>query len=96
MRPRYMSNHRKDKSEPQIWDALEKAGFMVWDIMPCDLLTWRIDKGWKPLECKTPYGKEDPKARLDKRQVAQIEFLQATGCPIVLSPEQALRALGVA
>lgn len=87
---------KRDLSEPEIISALEKAGFKVWNYLPVDLLTWRIDKGFRPLECKTPYGKESPKARLDKRQKAQIEFLQVTGCPLVLTPEQALRALGVA
>lgn len=87
---------KRDKSEPEIISALETAGFRVWNYLPVDLLTWRTDKGWMPLECKTPYGKANPKARLDKRQTAQIEFLQATGCPLVLTPEQALRALGVA
>lgn len=89
-----MTNHRKDASEPGIRSALEEAGFQVWDILPCDLLTWRIDKGWKPLECKSPYLKGETKYRLDKRQIKQIEFLQITGCPLAFSPEQALKVLG--
>lgn len=93
MRARYRPMHRKDLSEPAIVDALEKAGFKVWDKLPCDLLTWRIDKGFKPVECKTPYGLQG-KRKIDKRQVKQIEFLQITGCPIALTPEQALRAVG--
>lgn len=94
MKPRYMTNHRKDLSEGPILEALEKAGFLVWDHLPTDLLTWRIDKGWLPIEAKTPYGKEGKQA-VDKRQQKQIEFLQATGCPIALTAEQALRAVGV-
>lgn len=89
-----MTNHRKDLSESDIVKALRAAGFQVWDKLPCDLLTWRIDKGWLPLEAKTPYGKEGKRV-IDKRQEKQIEFLQVTGCPIVLTPEQALRAVGV-
>ena len=95
MRPWYLANHRKDTVEPKIVEALKAAGFQVWDMLPTDLLTWRPDLGWKPLECKTPYGKASPKARIDKRQQKQIEFLELTGCPVVLSPEQALRELGV-
>ena len=86
---------KRDKSEPEIISALEKAGFMVWNYLPVDLLTWRIDKGFKPLECKTPYnGDGTQKKRKDQQK--QIEFLQLTGCPLVLTPEQALKALGVA
>lgn len=94
MRPRYLTQHRKDLSEPGIVSALEQAGFTVWDSLPCDLLVWRIDKGFRLLEAKSPYGKEG-KQRKRNDQNSQVEFLQMTGTPVVLTPEQALRAVGV-
>ena len=91
MRPRYLANHAKDLSEPDIRDALEKAGFQVWDVLPCDLLTWRADRGFQTLECKTPT--KAGKQRKRKDQKAQDEFLALTRTPVALSPQEALRAL---
>jgi hypothetical protein len=45
------------------------------------------------MEAKTGRGKKLAVYR-DKRQEAQSEFLDSTGCPIVRTPEEALRALG--
>lgn len=93
---------KRDDSQPGIVEALEKARVKVWIIgQPCDLLCyyWSKEVGrflWQTLECKTPYGVKDPKAVVDPRQVKQIKFLQDTGTPIVLTPDQALRALGIA
>lgn len=89
---------RRDTSEGPIIDALERAGFHVYQLdEPCDLLLWRPDMGpgnFRMLEVKTPYGKKAPKARTDKRQEAQMNFIQTTGTPIVTTPLEALRAVG--
>lgn len=45
------------------------------------------------MECKTPYGKKAPKARVDKRQAAQLAFLAETDTHIATTPQEALRAL---
>lgn len=92
---------RADTTQQAIVDALRADGCLVYVIgKPCDLLVRYWSKTlrqylWLPMECKTPYGKKDPKARLDKRQTEQIEFLQTTGIPIVLTPEQARKAIAV-
>lgn len=88
----YRRDAKRDASEPDIVDALEKAGFHVWRRLPIDLLTWRYDKGFQPLEVKTPTKTGKRRARSD--QEAQDAFLALTGCPIALTPEDALRALG--
>jgi hypothetical protein len=92
MRPRYFANHRKDASEGEIADALERAGFLVWDKLPVDLLTWRADLGFQLLECKTPT--KTGKRRKRKDQADQAEFLTLTKTPVALTPEAALLLLG--
>lgn len=80
---------RRDENEKVIVDALEKAGVHVWRLhTPCDLLCWRLGKLYT-LEVKVP------EARPRKDQEAQIEFLRVTGTPIVRTPDDALRAVGV-
>lgn len=86
---------RIDKSQPDIVEALHKAGWDVWVISwPVDLLCWKAGHGFKVLECKTLYGKRNPKPITDKRQKEQIEFLKLTGAPIVCTPMEALLAVG--
>ena len=78
---------RRDIAEGPIVDALERIGAQVWRLKePCDLLV-KYRGRWQPLEVKTP------KARKDKRQVKQNDFLAMSGCPIVKTPEQALAAI---
>ncbi len=85
---------KRDKSEPAIIQALEQVGAEVWALdKPCDLLTLYRGR-WQPLEVKTPYGKREPKARVDKRQVEQNEFLASTRIPVVTTPLEALQAIG--
>ena len=85
---------RTDTTQEAIVKALRAAGWLVWVISkPCDLLCWKAGR-FQALEVKTPYGKKQPKARTDKRQKEQIEFLQATGAPVVTSPMEALLAVG--
>lgn len=91
---------RTDVTQERIVKALRDAGCQVYLIgQPCDLLVrywsnvFRLFM-WQTMECKTPYGKKDPKARVDKRQEDQALFLQQTGTPIVLTPDQALRLVG--
>jgi hypothetical protein len=91
VRPRYLTQHRKDTSEPDIREALEKAGFTVFDYLPCDLLCFRPDVGIKTLECKTPT--KTGKQRKRKDQKKQDEFLKLTKTPVVLTPEAAIRAI---
>ena len=85
---------RRDLCEPEIVEALEAAGWLVWQLdRPCDLLCYKSAKGFKTLECKTGRGKRLTIAK-DKRQREQAEFLVITATPIVRTPEEALRALG--
>jgi len=88
---------KRDASEGPIIDALEIAGFHVWQLdRPCDLLVWRPDMGaghFRSLEVKTPYGKS-AKARKRNDQEEQTAFVETTGTPVVTTPMEALRALG--
>jgi hypothetical protein len=89
---RFALPNARDKSEPAIIEALKKAGFQVWTKLPCDLLTWRPDKGFQLLENKTPTKTGKRRKRTD--QEAQDAFIRLTGTPVVLTPEDALKALG--
>lgn len=90
---------RVDKTQKAIKKQLEDAHIRVWEMEePCDLLLrfWcerHHDYCWQPLEIKTPHGKKDPKARADKRQIEQQEFLLSTQTPAVTSFAEAWRAL---
>ena len=88
-------NAKTDTVQSSIVEGLEKLGVRVWVIrLPCDLLCW-FRGVWQPLEVKTPYGKKQPKARMDKRQKAQLDFLRETQTPVVTSLDEALTALGI-
>lgn len=89
-RPNYA--RKRDTSEPDIVEALEKAGFRVWRELPVDLLVYRPDTGIRLLENKTPT--KTGKRRKRKDQQAQDDFVKLTGTPVVLTPEAALEALG--
>lgn len=88
---------KRDTSEGPIIDALEIAGFHVWQLdRPCDLLLWRPDMGpgnFRALEVKTPSGRRG-KARKRNDQEEQTAFVETTGTPIVTTPMEALRAMG--
>ena len=89
---------KRDASEPDIVDALQKAGCTVWRDLPVDLLVRKPGDppGWlRVMECKTltPTGKVQRAAK--GRREAQELFIAATGCPVVGTPEQALEAVGV-
>lgn len=92
---------RIDASQAAIVEGLQKAGVRVEIIgKPVDLLCryWsnrHRDFIWMPVEVKTPYGKKQPKARVDPRQEAQRRFLAETGVPVVTSLDEALRALRI-
>lgn len=92
MRPRYLAQHAKDLAEPAIRDALNEAGFHVFDRLPVDLLTWRADKGFQLLEIKTPTPAGQRPKRTD--QQAQQAFLALTGVAVVMDAESALKAVG--
>lgn len=87
---------RTDTSQKPIVEALRAAGWTVWVIgWPCDLLLWKAGRGFRTMECKTPYN-ADGTMRKRKDQEEQVEFIQLTGTPIALTPEQALRLVGSA
>ena len=95
MIPRYAK--RRDLAEKPIMDALEQVGFHVWQRDEPDLMV-RKD-GWPPgmvqlLEVKTGRGKKLTVVQ-DKRQEAQRNFIATTGTPIVRTPLEALKAVGV-
>lgn len=86
---------RTDKTQAEIVEAIKKAGWSVWIIgRPVDLLCWRPDRGFRCLECKTAQGKKNPKARIDKRQKEQNDFIETTGTGRVCTAFEALLALG--
>jgi len=80
---------KRDRSEPEIVQALEAAGVRVWRDLPVDLLVYRSawGPGWyRCLEVKTP---GEPKHSA-KRCKAQDEFIRDTGAIIVKTPSEAL------
>ena len=89
---------RRDKSEPKIVEALEKAGWEVHRELPVDLLCLkRIDSDHvavRLLEAKTARGKRNPKARVRKDQVEQNEFCERWNIPKPTTPFEALLAVG--
>ena len=84
---------RRDAAEPDIVKALHAAGFRTWRHLPVDLLVWRADRGFAVLEVKTPTRTGKRRSRRD--QEAQAAFIADTGCPVVLTPLDALQALKV-
>jgi hypothetical protein len=82
---------RRDSNEGPIIQALEAAGFHVWQF---DLIDLAIRKdSWAPgmlqvLEVKRPGEKTR------KSQTRQTNFLSATKAPIVRTPLEALKAVG--
>jgi hypothetical protein len=88
---------RKDVAQRDIIHALEQAGCEVFVTeRPWDLLVrrhlWR--PGWvMGLEVKTPQPNGKPRKRTD--QGAQAQVLERCGVPIVTTPMEALRAVGI-
>lgn len=82
---------KRDIAEPEIVAALLRAGFAVWRELPVDLLVWRPDKGFHLLEIKTPT--KTGKRRKRKDQKIQDGFVALTSTSVVLTAEDALRAL---
>ena len=87
---------KRDISEAPIIEALEKAGYDVWQLdYPCDLA---CRKDYWPkgvvqfLECKTGRGKA-LRTHQDPRQATQAAFLERSGTPVVKTPEEALDAV---
>lgn len=86
---------RRDRNEPDIIEAVAKAGWSCWRLdRPCDLLVWKEGRGFMALEVKVPHGKKSPKAVIDKRQEEQNDFLARTNAARVTTAEEALRFLG--
>ena len=85
---------RTDASQKAIVDALRRAGWDGWVIgEPCDLLCWKASRGFRTLECKTPF-KKDGSPRKRKDQHKQDEFIALTGTRRACTPFEALLALG--
>jgi hypothetical protein len=78
---------RRDDTEPDIVDALQKAGWKVWRELPVDLLLWHPVKGYRTLEAKSE-GKP-----LVPKKGPQEAFIALTGCPIVNNGEDAIKAV---
>jgi len=84
---------RKDESQDAIVKAIRAAGWLCFVLHePADLLCWKPGKGWQMLECKTPT--KTGKQRKRKDQELQKQFLELTGTRVVLTPFEALLALG--
>ena len=81
---------KRDLSEPAIVAALESIGAKVYRELPVDLLV-HFRGRFYCLEVKTPTP--SGKTPKDKRQIAQNEFIELTGTPVVATPEAALEAL---
>lgn len=81
-------NARRDDTEPAIVAALEKAGWQVWRKLHVDLLCYHAATDtYRPLECKST-GKP-----LKPKKGPQKAFIDATGCPIVNTPEMAIESV---
>ena len=79
---------KRDLSEPAIVDALQKLGALVYRELPVDLLVFYRGR-FMVLECKT----EGQPKHSRKRCKGQDDFIKATGCPVVKTPEMALTAV---
>jgi hypothetical protein len=84
---------RKDESQDAIVKAIRAAGWLCFVMHePCDLLAWKEGKGWRVLECKTPTKTGKRRKRVDQK--VQDQFLALTKTPVVMTPFEALLALG--
>ena len=84
---------KKDESQEAIVKAIRAAGWLCFiQHEPCDLFCWKEGKGWRALECKTPTKTGKRRKRMD--QALQDQFLELTKTPVVLTPFEALLALG--
>jgi hypothetical protein len=91
-------NAKRDKSEPAIVQALEKAGWEVHRKLTVDLLCLKrtVDGQvqMKLLEVKTAQGKRNPKAPVRKDRQVQNEFCERWSVPKPTTPMEALLAVG--
>lgn len=84
-------NPTRDLAEPDIVDALKKAGWDVYRDLPIDLLCIKGSKV-KLLEVKTPTA--TGKRRKRKDQPEQDAFIAKYEVPVVMTPIDALLAVG--
>ena len=77
---------RRDANEPEIVQALEKAGYIVHRIgEPGDLLIWNPSSlSWHVQEVKTPGGRLTPKQKQYREDHPRVDI------PIVETAEQSL------
>lgn len=90
---------RKDSSQEAIVKALRQAGCKVEIIgRPVDLLVryWSsIHRHflWTPMECKTPTKTGKRRKRTDQEK--QDAYIEENCVPVVKTPDEALRAVGL-
>ena len=78
---------RTDTVQADIVTDMRKAGIEVWIIgRPVDLLT-RCRGHYLPVELKSTKPTHAP----DPRQKEQLEFIAATGCPVVRTAQEAIQ-----
>jgi hypothetical protein len=87
---------QRDANEPEIVEALRKAGcFVILQDTPCDLIVCRHGRNYL-LEVKLPYGARGGASR-SQLTPAQVKFqsdIEGKGCfHVVRSPEEALEVL---
>ena len=83
---------RRDEAEEPIVNALEAIGCLVYKDLPGDLLIHRPSwgKGWfRVQEVKTG------KAKTQRKQKRQKDFLEDTGCAVVRSIEDSFKDINV-
>jgi len=80
---------RRDANEPEIFRALELKGYLPHRIgSPGDLLVWNWDsRTWVVLEVKMPDGRLTPKQKTYREKYPDVDI------PIVLTPEESIRAV---
>jgi hypothetical protein len=77
---------RRDANEAEILKVLRQCGVLTWQSLPIDIL-WFYRGKLGAMEIKD--GNKPPSARM--LTPPEREFIEATGSPVVLSIEDALR-----
>jgi hypothetical protein len=92
---KYRKDAKRDEAEPDVVKALKKAGWDVHRDLPIDLLCLKREGNLvkvRLLEVKTPT--KTGKRRKRKDQEEQEAFCKAYDVPCVLTPFEALLAVG--
>jgi hypothetical protein len=89
--------NKVDAAQEDIVDGLKLMGMLVWFIEnPCDLLVYyysrrRNEKRFQTIEVKTATRTGKPRKRYD--QQTQNDFLAETHTPVVMTLDEAIKAL---